>query len=87
MSGRNEIRNGVVTSRARRTLRGGSGTYVQQLSPTSFRVPNVDLTAHLFRAPRGAWVGFNTYVSFGTTGVGETHSVLHNVDGPFGTSS
>ena len=46
--------------------------------------PNLDLTAHIFREPRGDWVGFDTYVSFGPDGLGLTHSVLHDTTGPLG---
>lgn len=53
--------------------------------PTKVAFPNVDLTAHLFRAPRGDRVGFDTHVSFGPSGLGVTSSVLHDADGPFGT--
>lgn len=53
--------------------------------PAKVAFPNVDLTAHLFREPRGAWLGFDTTVSFGASGVGLTSSVLHDADGPFGT--
>jgi hypothetical protein len=55
--------------------------------PTEVAFPNIDLTAHLFRQPRGKWVGFDTTVSFGAAGVGLTHSVLHDEDGPVGTSA
>ncbi|WP_240938137.1 GrpB family protein [Nocardioides sp. JQ2195] len=53
--------------------------------PGEVAFPNVDLTAHLFRQPRGEWVGFDTTVSFGVTGVGLTSSTLHDVHGPIGT--
>ncbi len=53
--------------------------------PDEVAFPNVDLTAHLFRQPRGEWVGFDTSVSFGETGLGLTSSVLHDEDGPVGT--
>jgi hypothetical protein len=53
--------------------------------PAEVAFPNVDLTAHLFAQPRGEWVGFDTTVSFGTTGLGLTSSVLHDEDGPVGT--
>lgn len=55
--------------------------------PGEVAFPNVDLTAHLFRAPQGEWVGFDTSVSFGATGTGLTHSVLHDLHGPLGTLS
>lgn len=47
--------------------------------------PNVDLTLHLFRGPRGPWVGLDTRVAFGPGGIGLTSSVLHDLDGPVGT--
>ena len=53
--------------------------------PTRVLFPNVDLTAHLFREPRGGWVGFDTTVTFGPDGRGITSSVVHDEDGPFGT--
>lgn len=56
-----------------------------RVSPSRVAFPNVDLTAHLFRQPVGDWLGFDTTVSFGPTGRGLTSSVLHDVEGPFGT--
>jgi hypothetical protein len=53
--------------------------------PTAVAFPNVDLTAHLYREPRGEWLGFDTTVSFGDDGLGVTSSVLHDADGPLGT--
>jgi hypothetical protein len=49
--------------------------------------PNVDLTVHLFEQPRGAWLGLDTIVSFGAAGVGLTHSIMHDEQGPIGTVS
>ena len=56
-------------------------------SPREVAFPNVDLTAHLFVEPRGEWVGFDTSVIFGPTGIGVTTSVLHDVHGPIGIAS
>ncbi|MBN0038744.1 thioesterase family protein [Cellulosimicrobium cellulans] len=53
--------------------------------PREVAFPNVDLTAHLFRAPLGGWVGLDTTVVFGAAGTGVTHATLHDEDGPFGT--
>jgi hypothetical protein len=53
--------------------------------PAQVAFPNIDLTAHLFTEPRGEWVGFDTTVTFGPTGLGLTSSVLHDVSGPIGT--
>ncbi len=47
--------------------------------------PNLDLTVHLFRAPSGRWLGLDTSVTFGPTGLGVTHSIAHDETGPFGT--
>lgn len=58
-----------------------------RVSPAEVGFPNLDLTAHLFRQPVGDWVGFDTTVSFGPTGVGLTASALHDEQGPIGTSS
>lgn len=55
--------------------------------PEAVAYPNLDLTAHLFEVPRGEWIGFDTRVSFGSDGIGLTHSVLHDSEGPIGTSS
>lgn len=49
--------------------------------------PNVDLTVHLFREPAGPWLGFDIKVSFGAGGIGLTHSILHDVEGPVGAVS
>lgn len=55
--------------------------------PSRVAFPNLDLTAHLFRRPQGEWLGFDTSVSFGPSGLGLTSSVLHDVNGPIGVSS
>ena len=55
-----------------------------RVSPREWMFPNTDLSVHLFRTPRGPWVGLDTSVTFGPTGVGLTSSVLHDVDGPVG---
>lgn len=55
--------------------------------PAQVAFPNIDLTAHLFTEPRGEWVGFDTTVTFGPTGLGLTSSVLHDIHGPIGTMS
>ena len=56
-------------------------------APIDLAFPNLDLTAHLFASPRGDWVGFDTTVCFGSSGIGLTSSVVHDVDGPIGTVS
>src|SRR5690606_40119049 len=53
-------------------------------APTEWMFPNVDLTVHLHRQPRGRWVGLDTEVVFGPTGQGLTSTVLHDRDGEVG---
>ncbi|GAB3710653.1 thioesterase family protein [Mariniluteicoccus flavus] len=57
-----------------------------RVHPREWMFPNTDLTIHLFRSPRGPWVGFDTEVTFGPTGVGLTSTTLHDLDGPVGRS-
>lgn len=52
--------------------------------PNEWMFPNLDLTIHLFRSPQAGWVGFDTNVVFGDSGVGLTSSVLHDIRGPVG---
>jgi Thioesterase-like superfamily len=53
-------------------------------SPREWMYPNVDLSIHLHRQPRGRWVGLDTTVVFGPTGQGLTSTVLHDERGPVG---
>ncbi|MFI2104450.1 thioesterase family protein [Isoptericola sp. NPDC019693] len=52
--------------------------------PRRVAFPNVDLSAHLHRAPEGEWLGLDTTVVFGAAGTGLTSSVLHDEHGAFG---
>ncbi|MER6352824.1 thioesterase family protein [Streptomyces sp. NPDC001634] len=60
-----------------------NGIAVRQ-PPTAWMFPNVDLTVHLHRQPRGPWTGLDTTVTFGPSGQGLTSTVLHDIDGPVG---
>lgn len=53
-------------------------------APTEWMYPNTDLTIHFHRAPVGRWVGLNTSVSWGATGLGTNATVLHDEHGPVG---
>ncbi len=55
--------------------------------PEQWHFPNVDLTVHLHRQPRGPWLGLDTTVTFGPTGHGLTASVLHDEHGAVGTAA
>ncbi len=54
--------------------------------PSEWMFPNTDLTIHLFRTPTPGWVGFDTEVIFGETGVGLTSSKLYDEGGAVGRS-
>ena len=58
-----------------------------RVSPREVAYPNLDLTAHFFSQPQGQWVGYDTTVSFGETGIGLTHTIIHDETGPVGTHS
>jgi acyl-CoA thioesterase len=58
-----------------------------RLTPEVANYPNLDLTVHLFRLPRDAWIGFDTEVSIGADGIGLTRAALHDADGPIGASA
>lgn len=55
--------------------------------PGSVFFANVDLTVHFFREPEAGWVGLDTRVNFGPTGLGETLSILSDIRGPVGTAA
>jgi hypothetical protein len=57
------------------------------VSPHDVAFPNIDLTVHWFREPQGEWVGLDTTVTIGPTGLGLTTSVVHDVAGPVGVCS
>ncbi|MCG8654224.1 thioesterase family protein [Yimella sp. RIT 621] len=52
--------------------------------PTELMFPNVELSLHLIRTPRPGWVGLDTAVTFGPTGLGLTSTTVHDEDGPVG---
>lgn len=61
-----------------------SNGMVTRVSPVDVAFPNVDLTAHFFRAPSRGWIGFDTRVSFGANGTGITSSLVYDELGPCG---
>ncbi|MGW4369402.1 thioesterase family protein [Nocardia takedensis] len=52
--------------------------------PAEWIFPNLDLTIHLHRQPRGGWTGLDTTVVFGPTGRGLTTTVLYDTQGAIG---
>lgn len=55
-----------------------------RVPPAAAVFPNLDLTAHLLRAPVGEWLGLDVRASFGPSGAGLTQSVLYDTEGPVG---
>jgi hypothetical protein len=45
---------------------------------------NADLTIHLWRRPRGEWIGLDAKTVLMDGGIGTAESVLHDEDGPVG---
>ena len=74
------------TASAIRLLDIANGLAVR-VDPREVAFPNLDLTAHFFAEPVGEWIGFDTTVSIGATGIGLTHSIIHDRSGPVGVVS
>lgn len=55
-----------------------------RIDPKKLMYPNVELSLHLVRAPKRGWIGLDTAVTFGPTGLGLTSSTIHDEDGPVG---
>jgi Thioesterase-like superfamily len=45
---------------------------------------NADLTIHLWRAPRGEWIGLDAHTLLHSGGTGKAESVIHDEQGPVG---
>lgn len=63
-----------------------NGIVARQTWPFQFAFPNLDLQIHLYRLPKGQWLGLETVQQYGDDGIGLTSSVLHDEHGPFGRS-
>jgi acyl-CoA thioesterase len=72
------------SARAAGLLDIANGMTVRE-DPRAVLFPNVDLTAHFLRPPQGEWLGFDITVSFGSEGIGLTHSIIHDTSGPLGS--
>lgn len=55
--------------------------------PGGYAFPNVDLQLHLYREPKGEWLGLQNSVTFGADGIGLTSTVLCDLSGPFGRAA
>jgi hypothetical protein len=56
----------------------------RELEFDSYLFINADLTIHLWRSPRGEWIGLDTKTVLMDGGVGTAESVLHDIEGPVG---
>lgn len=72
-----------VTARYLAAVDAANGIAVR-VGPDELAFPNVDLGVHLVREPVSPWVGLDTHVTFGDTGVGLTESALHDEAGYLG---
>lgn len=54
------------------------------MDPRTVAFPNLDSTVSLFRSPAGQWVGLDVTQSAGPGGIGLTHTILHDEQGPVG---
>ena len=63
-----------------------NGTVSRQGGDIKWAFPNLDLQIHLYRYPKGKWLGLETIQQYGSDGIGLTSSVLHDIQGPFGRS-
>lgn len=61
-----------------------NGVVVRQKGGFTHIFPNVDLQIHLYRIPKGVWLGLDVQQQYGSDGIGLTSAVLHDEDGPFG---
>ncbi|WP_246136306.1 thioesterase family protein [Leekyejoonella antrihumi] len=57
-----------------------------RVRPHEMMYPNVELSVHLFRNPDAQWVGLDTCVTFGESGIGLTSTTLGDIHGPVGRS-
>ncbi|UXM95529.1 thioesterase family protein [Bartonella sp. HY329] len=61
-----------------------NGTSPRQDKPFAFAFPNLDLQLHMYRLPKGRWLGLQSVQQYGEDGIGLSSSILHDVYGPFG---
>jgi len=63
-----------------------NGIVPRQDRPFEWGFPNLDLQIHLYRLPKGEWLGIEAVQQYGADGIGLSSAVLHDVHGPFGRS-
>lgn len=55
-----------------------------RLDPSEFTFLNTDLAIHLHHPPTGSWFGMEAETTIGPDGIGLSHAVLHDANGPIG---
>lgn len=61
-----------------------NGVVERQDGAFEYMFPNVDLQIHLYRIPKGRWLGLDVQQQYGADGIGLTSAVLHDEEGAFG---
>lgn len=61
-----------------------NGVAERQNGAFTHMFPNVDLQIHLYRMPKGKWLGLDVQQQYGTDGIGLTSAVLNDEEGTFG---
>lgn len=61
-----------------------NGVVERQNGAFTHMFPNVDLQIHLYRMPKGKWLGLDAQQQYGADGIGLTSAVLHDEEGAFG---
>lgn len=61
-----------------------NGIAIAQDVPFTHMFPNIDLQIHMYRSPKGTWLGLDTRQQYGANGVGLTSATLHDEEGSFG---
>lgn len=61
-----------------------NGLAVRQADKFEYMFPNLDLQIHLYRLPKGKWLGLDVQQQYGADGIGLTTAVLHDEKGSFG---
>lgn len=61
-----------------------NGVAHRQKGEFEYMFPNLDLQIHLYRMPKGKWLGLDVQQQYGADGIGLTTAVLHDEVGSFG---
>lgn len=62
----------------------GLGLPLGALEETPYAIPNTDLTVHLFRPPKGDWIGLDHTAAWSTDSIGTGWALIRDLSGPIG---